>query len=64
MSIILYELSHKDFTASYIIHYTKRPSLAELKIVNYGKNSNEDKLMVTFSYKERKQPEVKWTVPV
>jgi len=58
------ELPQKDFTVSYIVRYAKRPPLAEWRILNYGKDSDWDKHMVTFSYKEREQPEVKWTVPV
>jgi len=38
--------------------------LAECRILDYGKKAKGDKLLVTFSYKERKQPEVKWTLPV
>jgi len=58
------ELPHQDFTVSYIVRYAKRPPLAEWRILDYGKKSDGDKHMVTFSYKEREQAEVKWTVPV
>jgi len=58
------ELPSEDFTVSYIVRYAKRPPLAEWRILDYGKKSNPGEYMVTFSYKERGQPEVKWTVPV
>jgi len=58
------ELPHEDFTVSYIVRYAKRPPLAEWRILDYDKNPKSGKCMVTFSYKEREQPEVKWTVPV
>jgi len=58
------ELPSEAFTVSYIVRYAKRPPLAEWRILNYGKDSDWDRHMVTFSYKEREQPEVKWTVPV
>ena len=58
------ELPHQDFTVSYMVRYAKRPPLAECRILDYGKKAKGDKPMVTFSYKERKQPEVKWTLPV
>jgi len=58
------ELPSEDFTVSYIVRYAKRPPLAEWRILDYGKKSNSGEYMVIFSYKEREQPEVKWTVPV
>jgi len=58
------ELPSEDFTVSYIVRYAKRPPLAEWRILDYGKKSNSSEYMVTFSYKEREQPEIKWTVPV
>ncbi len=58
------ELDHEDFTVSYIVRYAKRPPLVEWRILDYGKKSDWGKHMVTFSYKEREHPEVKWTVPV
>ncbi len=58
------ELDHEDFTVSYIVRYAKRPPLAEWRILEYGKKSDSDEYRVTFSYKEREQPEVEWTVPV
>jgi len=58
------ELDHEDFTVSYIVRYAKRPPLAEWRILDYGKKSDSGDYMVTFSYKEREHPEVKWTVPV
>ena len=58
------ELPSEDFTVSYIVRYAKRPPLAEWRILDYGKKPDRDKHMVTFSYKEREQPEVKWTIPV
>jgi len=58
------ELPSEEFTVSYIVRYAKRPPLAEWRILDYGKKPDWDKHMVTFSYKEREQPEVKWTVPV
>ncbi|MCL0064165.1 transposase [Dehalococcoidia bacterium] len=58
------ELSPEDFTVSYIVRYAKRPPLAEWRILDYGKNPESDEYRVTFSYKERGRPEVKWTLPV
>lgn len=59
------ELLHKDFTVSYIVRYAKRTPLAEWRILDDGKKkSKEDKSLVTFSYMEREQPEVKWTITV
>ena len=58
------ELPSEDFTVSYIVRYAKRPPLAEWRILDYSKDSDWDRHIVTFSYKERQQPEVKWTVPV
>ena len=58
------ELDHEDFTVSYIVRYAKIPPLAEWRILDYGKKPDSDEYRVTFSYKERGQPEVKWTVPV
>jgi len=58
------ELDHEDFTVSYIVRYAKRPPLAEWRILEYGKKSDSDKYRVTFSYKEREQSEVEWTIPV
>jgi len=58
------ELDHEDFTVSYIVRYAKRPPLAEWRILEYGKKSDSDEYRVTFSYKEREQPEVEWTISV
>ena len=58
------ELPQEDFTVSYIVRYAKRPPLAECRIHNYGKDPDSDNYRVTFSYKERGRPEVKWTLPV
>ncbi len=58
------ELPHQDFTVSYIVRYAKRPPLAEWRILNYAKHPASDNYWVTFSYKERTRPEVKWTLPV
>ena len=58
------ELPQEDFTVSYIVRYAKRPPLAEWRILDYGKKTDWDEYRVTFSYKEREQPEVKWSVPV
>ncbi len=58
------ELPNEDFTVSYIVRYAKRPPLSEWRILDYANDPDSDKHRVTFSYKERKQPEVKWTVPV
>ncbi|MEA3485753.1 MAG: transposase [Candidatus Aerophobetes bacterium] len=58
------QLPHEEFTVSYIVRYAKRPPLAEWRILDYDKNPNSGKCMVTFSYKKREEPEVKWTLPV
>jgi hypothetical protein len=58
------ELPQEDFTVSYIVRYAKRPPLAECRILNYAKDPDSDNYRVTFSYKERGRPEVKWTLPV
>ena len=58
------ELHHEEFTVSYIVRYAKRPPLAECRILDYGKNPDSDEYRITFSYKERGRPEVKWTLPV
>jgi len=58
------ELPHQDFTVSYIVRYTKRPPLAECKILDYSKTPDSDEDRVTFSYRERRHPEVRWTLPV
>jgi len=58
------ELPQEDFTVSYIVRYAKRPPLAEWRILNYAKAPDSDSHHVTFSYKERGRPEVKWTLPV
>lgn len=57
-------LPNEDFTVSYIVRYTKRPPLSEWRILDYSKDPDSDQYRVTFSYKERAQPEVKWTLPV
>lgn len=54
----------RDLISLFIVRYAKRPPLAEWRILEYGKKSNSSEYMVTFSYKEREQPEIKWTVPV
>ena len=58
------DLPHEDFTVSYIVRYAKRPPLAEWRTLDCGKKSDLDEYMVTLSYKEREQPEVKWSIPV
>lgn len=58
------ELPHEDFTVSYIVLYTKRLPLAEWRILNYGKKPDSDGYSVTFSYKEKGHPEVRWTASV
>lgn len=58
------ELDHKDFTVSYIGRYAKRPPLSERKIIYYGPTPDGQGMHVTFSYKERQQPTVNWTIPV
>lgn len=58
------ELPHEDFTVSYIVRYTKRPPLAECRILDYGRILDSGHYGVTFSYKERNYSPIKWTVPV
>lgn len=58
------DLPPEEFTVSYIVRYTKRPPIAESRILFYGKLPNIDpqQTWVTFSYKQRNQPEVKLTL--
>ncbi len=60
------EIPSDKFTVSYIVRYAKRPPIAESRILYYGKlpNRNPEQMWVTFSYKQRNQPEVKWTLKV
>lgn len=59
-------LPPENFTVSYITRYTKRPPLAECRILYYGKipEDNYTDNWVCFSYKERNKPEAKWTLRV
>lgn len=54
------DLPPERFTISYIVRYTKRPPIAESRILQYGKLPQYDpeQIWVTFSYKQRNQPEV------
>lgn len=54
------ELAYENFSVSYIGRYTKKPPLAENRIIKYFKNKG--KYWVTFSYKERNKPIVYWTL--
>lgn len=54
------------FTISYIVRYTKRPPIAESRILYCGKllEYSPDEVWVTFVYKQRNLPETKLTLPV
>jgi len=60
------EIPSDKFTVAYIVRYTKRPPIAESRILYYGKlpHLHPEQIWVTFSYKQRNQPEVKWTLKV
>ena len=64
MSRTVEELDYKNFTVSYIGRYTKRPPLGESRILHVGKIIQAEGIWVTFSYKERNQYPVRWSVPV
>lgn len=55
-------LPPEDFTVAYIVRYTKRPPIAQSRILHYGPNpeidpSNPEQIWVTFSFKLRNQPQ-------
>jgi hypothetical protein len=58
------ELDYQNFTVSYIGRYTKRPPLGESRILQVGKIVQAEGIWVTFSYQERNQNPVRWSVPV
>jgi len=58
------ELDYKNFTVSYIGRYTKRPPLGESRILHVGKIVQAEGIWVTFSYQERNQYPVRWSVPM
>ena len=58
------ELEPGNFSLSYLARYSKRPPLAERRILYYGKIPGQDGIYVTFSYKESQKPPVHFTVPV
>ena len=58
------ELEPENFSLSYLARYSKRPPLAERRILYYGKIPDQDGVYVTFSYKESQKPPVNFTLPV
>lgn len=58
------ELEPQNFSLSYLARYSKRPPLAERRLLYYDKISGQDGIYVTFSYKESGKPPVLFTVPV
>jgi len=58
------ELEPEKFTTGYLLRYTKRPPVAECRIKHYGEVNFAEGIWVTFTYKERENSPIDYTIPV